>query len=105
MNSEGLSKEERILRLVKRVLTDVARDTFTRPGHAHPLSDQTVQGIRECFGLIAARERELAEAANRPMQERPQFTDEAGPTTGSNVVVPLDRINPKKKPDNSNGQH
>lgn len=105
MNTEDLSKEERILRAVKRVLTDVARDTFTRPGHAHPLSDQTVQAIRECFGLIAARERELAEAANRPMHDRPRFADEPNSAASSNVVVPLDRINFKKKTDNPDGQN
>ncbi|MHB8453632.1 MAG: segregation and condensation protein A [Acidiferrobacterales bacterium] len=104
MNTEALSKEERILRAVKKVLTDVAKDTFTRPGVAHPLSDQTIQGIRECFGLIAARERELAEAADRPMSQRPHFTDEKDATAGSNVVVPLGKLGGRKKPRDSDGQ-
>ncbi|MHB8256055.1 MAG: segregation and condensation protein A [Acidiferrobacterales bacterium] len=90
MNTEALSAEERILRSVKKVLADVAKDTFTRPGHSHPLSDETVQGIRECFGLIAARERELAEAAGRSMNQRPRYVDE--PAGAGHVVIPLSRV-------------
>ena len=86
MADQELSKEERILRVMKRVLTDVAKDTYTRPGYRHPLSDATVQGIRDCLSLISARERELAEAAGRPMNLRPRFRDE--PQTS--VVVPFD---------------
>jgi len=59
MADQELSREERILRVMKRVLTDVAKDTYTRPGYRHPLSDDTVQGIRECLSLISAREIEL----------------------------------------------
>jgi hypothetical protein len=81
-----LSKEERILRVMKRVLTDVAKDTYTRPGHRHPLSDATVDGIRQCLALISARETELNEAAGRSMDARPRFVDEPQ----SAVVVQLD---------------
>ena len=101
MTTEALSAEERILRAVKKVLADVAKDTFTRPGHSHPLSDQTVQGIRECFGLIAARERELAETAGRPMNQRPRFTDE--PAASSHVVIPLGKVG-RTKPGEPEGQ-
>lgn len=81
-----LNKEERILRVMKRVLTDVAKDTYTRPGHRHPLSDATVDGIRKCLALISARETELNEAAGRSMDARPRFVDEPP----SSVVVQLD---------------
>ncbi|MHB8346998.1 MAG: segregation and condensation protein A [Acidiferrobacterales bacterium] len=90
MTTNTLSAEERILRSVKKVLADVAKDTFTRPGHSHPLSDETIQGIRECFGLIATRERELAEAAGRSMNQRPHYVDESA--GDGNVVIPLDRL-------------
>lgn len=87
MNEEnGLSKEERILRVMKRVLTDVARDTYTKPGFRHPLSDETIDGIRHCLALISARETELNEAAGRPMDARPRFVDEPQ----DSVVVQLD---------------
>jgi len=85
MSDEDTSKEERILRVMKRVLTDIAKDTYTRPGHRHPLSDDTVKDIRHCLSLITAREVELNKVAGRSMDERPRFIDEPQ----SSVVVPL----------------
>jgi len=93
MTDEELSKEERILQVMKRVLTDVAKDTYTRPGHRHPLSENTVDGIRKCLALITAREGELNEAAGRSSNMRPRFVDE--PQTS--VVVPLRIPDTKKK--------
>lgn len=87
MSSEPeLTKEERILRIMKRVLTDVAKDTHAKPGFRHPLSENTIEGMRECLALIAAREQELAEEFGRPMNMRPRFIDEPK----REVVVPLD---------------
>ncbi len=91
--AEEPSKEERILRMVKRVLTDIAKDTFTRPGFRHPLSDETVNGMRDCLALISARESELAKAAGRPMDKRPRFIDEPS----DSVIVSLDLPTGKKK--------
>lgn len=76
MAASEISPEERILRMVKRVLTDIAKDTSTPPGMKHPLSDQTIQNIRECLSLISSREKELAESAGRPSRARPEFIDE-----------------------------
>jgi hypothetical protein len=90
---ESGTQEERILRMVKRVLTEIAKDTSTPPGMKHPLSEQTIQGIRDCLSLISARERELAEAAGRPSRVRPEFIDEPK----KSHVVTLHP--PKKKPD------
>jgi hypothetical protein len=87
------NKEERILRMMKRVLTDVAKDTFAKPGHRHPLSDSTIDGIRQCLALITARECELNEAAGHPMTDRPRFVDEPK----SSVVVTLDIPDSRKK--------
>ena len=86
----GPGLEARILRLVKRTLTDVAKDTSAPPGTAHPLTPETIQGLRECFGLITAREKELADEAGRPSRARPEFIDEPKTTQ----VVTLH----KKKP-------
>jgi len=85
MTEEKLNKEERVLRVMKRVLTNIAKDTYTRPGHRHPLSDDTVNDIRNCLSLITAREAELNEVAGRTMSHRPRFVDEPQ----SSVVVPL----------------
>ncbi|WP_455233786.1 segregation and condensation protein A [Thiogranum longum] len=93
MTEPELTKEERILRLMKRVLTDVAKDTAPQPGLRHPLSKNTIQGIRECLGLISAREQELAKEHGRSMNDRPRFIDEPK----SEVVVPLNLDSMKQK--------
>lgn len=92
MSAEEISQEERILRMMKKVLTDVAKDTHAKPGFRHPLSDGTVQGIRECLALISARERELVEARGQSMDKRPRFIDEPQKT----VAVPLSSLGRKK---------
>jgi hypothetical protein len=71
-----LTQEERILRMMKRVLTDIAKDTHTAPGMKHVLSPHTVEGIRECLALITAREAELATETGRAKNDRPHFVDE-----------------------------
>lgn len=97
-NGDAFSKEHRILMLVKRVLTDVARDTHAPPGTRHPLSDATVQGIRECLTLIVAREREIADARGEEQRMRPRYIDE--PRTGPTVVkINLDSL--RRKPGKS----
>jgi hypothetical protein len=93
MNDKALTREERILRVMRRVLTDIAKDTYTRPGHRHPLSDETVNDIRQCLGLITAREAELNAAAGRETKARPRFVDEPQ----SSVVVPLGMPGQKDK--------
>lgn len=99
MSAEEISQEERILRMMKKVLTDVAKETHAKPGFRHPLSDSTVQGIRECLGLISARERELIEARGKSMDMRPHFIDEPK----KSVAVPLSSLGGKKKsPQNEN---
>ena len=90
------SKEFRILRAMKLTLTGVIKDTATQPGLKHPLSDRTIEDIRQCLGLISARERELAEEAGKPMGMRPHYADEPQ----KSVVVPIRTIgHPKKDKD------
>lgn len=90
MSESNPSKEEQILGAVKRVLTEVIKDTATQPGLKHPLSDATINGLRDCLILISQREQELAAAAGRSMDARPRFKDEPRPQ--ADVVVPLHAI-------------
>jgi hypothetical protein len=76
MDIEGLSKEQRILRVLRKVLGNIVKDTVPEPGQPHPLQETTVRDIRDLFGLIAERERELAEEAGFNAKERPHFSDE-----------------------------
>ena len=86
------SKEFQILKALKLVLTDVVKDTATQPGLKHPLSDRTIEGIRQCLKLISARERELVEDAGKTMDMRPFYADEPK----KNVVVPISKIGHNK---------
>jgi hypothetical protein len=70
------SKEREILMVMRKVLGSIVRDTTPAPGFKHPLSDRTIEDIRMCFGLISARERELADEAGAVV-EKPYFVDEA----------------------------
>jgi len=78
MSDPELSMEKRILRAVKLTLAGVIRDTATPHGMRHPLSDATIQDLRQCLALISARERELAQAAGRPVGGEPRYADEPG---------------------------
>ncbi len=92
MSESEFTKEERILGMMRIVLTNVAKDTAPKPGRPrHPLSDDTISGIRECLMLITAREQELAKEHGRNTNARPYFIDE--PNT--EVVVPID-LNSRK---------
>lgn len=96
--TEDLSKKEReILVVMRKVLAQIIKDT-TPPSRAmkHPLSDQTIQDVRQCLGLISARERELADDAG-VAQERPYYTDEKAAAT----VVPMPKIGRKRTGDDS----
>ncbi len=95
MNLSDLSKEEQILYAVKRVLTEVIKDTATEPGQIHPLSDNTIGGLRDCLVLISQREQELAVENDRPMDKRPRFVDE--PKAQGDVVVSIDSIGKPRK--------
>jgi hypothetical protein len=89
------SKEFQILQALKATLTGVIKDTATAPGMKHPLSDRTIENLRQCLTLISARERELAEAAGVTVNLRPHFADEPQKAT----VVSIDKIGRGKKPD------
>jgi hypothetical protein len=90
MSEADVSTEERILQAVKLTLAGVIRDTATPHGMRHPLSDATIQDLRQCLALISARERELAQAAGRPIGGQPRYADE--PKREDTVM----RFHPKK---------
>ncbi|RKZ39358.1 MAG: segregation and condensation protein A [Gammaproteobacteria bacterium] len=75
MNFDELSKEHQIMVTMRKVLSNIVREVTPKPGKEHPLSEQTIQDIRMCFGLITARERELAEEQGIVNLERPHYVD------------------------------
>jgi len=92
------NKEREILKVMRKVLASIIKDT-TPPhkGLKHPLSDKTIDEVRDCLGLISARERELADVSGiKP--ERPYFTDD--PSAAQ--VISIDRLS-RKKPGGEGG--
>jgi len=77
VSKDDSSKEREILRVMRKVLASVIKDTTPRHrGLQHPLSGATIEDVRLCLSLIAARERELADAAGAVM-EQPHYSDDA----------------------------
>lgn len=74
MDTEELRKEQHILRQMRKTLGNVVKDVTPLGGRTNPLSDSTIQDIKDCFGLISERERELAEALNFD-QAKPYYAD------------------------------
>ena len=94
--NESSNKEREIMMVMRKVLTTIVREVT--PEHKslkHPLSDQTIQDIRQCLGLITAREKELADAAGRTAEERPYYVDEPPNTK----VVSIGSIGKSKSSD------
>ncbi len=87
-DQEDKAVEKRIMVMMRQVLSAVARDTVPPPGMKHPLTDSTIQGIRDCLALISARERELNIELDEDQQARPRYIDEPQTTK----VVSLDSL-------------
>jgi hypothetical protein len=83
MDKEELSKEQRILRMMRKTLGNIVKDVTPLGGRTNPLSADTIEEIKECFSLISARERELGEALGFD-QSKPYYKD--GEPAKSNVV-------------------
>lgn len=92
-----LTKEQRILIAMRKTLAAVIKDVTPPPGLKHPLSERTIADVRQCLGLISAREKELAEAQGRD-GERPYYADEPRSTH----VVPIAGLG-TGKPDGASG--
>lgn len=91
--SDESTKEREILMVMRKVLAEIIKDT-TPPSRAmkHPLSEDTIQDIRACLGLISSRERELADAAGIPV-EKPYYADDKPAAE----VVSIDSISRTRK--------
>lgn len=95
MSKETFSKEQQILQVMKKVLTDIAKDTYTPADLKHPLSESTIHSIRDCLSLITSREAELAEENGNQTNMRPRYIDEPS----SSVVVKVNPSDFKPKKD------
>ncbi|TVQ90459.1 MAG: segregation and condensation protein A [Chromatiaceae bacterium] len=72
--SPELSQEQQILIAMRKTLAAIIKDVTPPPGMRHPLSAHTIEDVRQCLGLISAREKELADRDGRG-GERPHYAD------------------------------
>ncbi len=85
MSTNFHSKEHQILATLRKVLSEVVRDTTPKPGRPNALKPQTVDNVKLCFQLITSREKEIIdEAGGTGMDSRPRYADE--PKKTSQVV-------------------
>jgi len=89
-----LTQEQQILIAMRKTLAAVIKDVTPPPGMKHPLSGQTITDVRQCLGLISAREKALAAAQGRA-GERPYYADEPQ----SVRVVPIAGLGKGKQQD------
>ena len=89
-----LTKEQQVLIAMRKTLAAIIKDVTPPPGMRHPLSEPTIEDMRQCLGLIAAREKELADEQGRG-GERPFFADEPQ----SAQVVPIAGLGKRAKED------
>ncbi len=92
-NETELSKEQQIMRAMRKTLTSIVRDAAPRDGMPSPFTAETVENIRMCLGLIAAREAELAQALGLTRNERPHYADETPAAQPLHFVAPSTKLN------------
>ena len=82
---------------MRKTLAEVAKDTSPSAHAPRVLRQSTIDAMRQCFALIAERERDLADRAGRTRKEYPRYADETGASGETSTVVPFADM--KKKPD------
>ncbi len=106
MSEEHFTKEKRVLIAMRKTLGAIIKDvTPSNSAFKSPLSESTIEDVRMCFGLIAAREREIAEEAGVEIKDRPQFTDEINKDNVISIdslkaTLPSSTSKPNEDPDN-----
>jgi hypothetical protein len=83
-----------LLLVLRKVLANIVKDATPPPGRPHPLQESTIADIRDLFGLIAERERELADEAGRTAKEQPLYPDQ--PRPAKPVAVTRLQARPRK---------
>ena len=68
--------EIRLLSAVRQTLIAVAKDTMTKPGLRHPLSEQTQKMITDCLDVVSSRQIAIEKEAGTHSEMKPVFTDE-----------------------------
>lgn len=68
--------EIRLLKAIRQTLIAVAKDTMTKPGLRHPLSQNTQKMITDCLDIVASRQIKIEKSSGARTEMKPVFTDE-----------------------------
>jgi len=68
--------EVRMLSAVRKTLIAVAKDTMTKPGLRHPLTEDTQKMITDCLNIVISRQTEIEKQAGTHTKMKPVYTDE-----------------------------
>lgn len=68
--------EIRLLSAVRKTLISVAKDTMTKPGMRHPLTEQTQKMITDCLDIVVSRQVAIEKDSGTHTKMKPVYTDE-----------------------------
>lgn len=71
-----LDFEIRLLSAVRKTLISVAKDTMTKPGLRHPLTEQTQKMITDCLDVVVSRQVAIEKESGIHAKMKPVYTDE-----------------------------
>ncbi|MCS5585909.1 MAG: hypothetical protein NZ702_00250 [Gammaproteobacteria bacterium] len=68
--------EVRLLSAVRKTLISVAKDTMTKPGLRHPLTEGTQKMITDCLDIVISRQTAIEKESGTHTEMKPVYTDE-----------------------------
>ncbi|SFV80634.1 hypothetical protein MNB_SUP05-12-1161 [hydrothermal vent metagenome] len=68
--------EIRLLSAVRKTLIAVAKDTMTKPGLRHPLTEGTQKMITDCLDIVISRQTAIEKESGTHTKMKPVYTDE-----------------------------
>ncbi len=68
--------EIRLLKAVRQTLIAVAKDTMTKPGLRHPLTENTQKMITDCLDIVTSRQTAIEKQEGAHTKMKPVYTDE-----------------------------
>jgi hypothetical protein len=76
MSKDTADFEIRLLSAVRKTLIAVAKDTMTKPGLRHPLTQQTQKMITDCLDVVISRQVAIEKDNGTHTKMKPVYTDE-----------------------------
>jgi hypothetical protein len=68
--------EIRLLSAFRKTLIAVAKDTMTKPGLRHPLTEGTQKMITDCLDIVISRQIAIEKESGTHTKMKPVYTDE-----------------------------